>query len=89
MDPHPQQIFPTFLWNRKAFLQNKFLPIGSSLGHLSMKDNFQIRPTILALKLDKARVLGVASILSPIEQRLTYFSDHEDDIQSYTNFGMK
>ena len=43
---------------------------------------FQIGPTVLALRLDKGRVLGVATIPSPIEQKLTHFSNHEDDIQS-------
>ena len=42
---------------------------------------FQIRPTALALKLDKRRVMGVGST-PPIEQKLTSFSNHEDDIQS-------
>ena len=49
-DATPQQ-------NGKSFLQTKFLPTGSSLGHLSMKKFFQIGPTVLALKLDKGRVL--------------------------------
>ena len=39
-------------------MQTKFLAVGSSLGHLSMKKIFQIGPTALALKLDKGRVLG-------------------------------
>ena len=43
--------------------------------------NFQIGPTVLALKLDKGRVLGGMATPS-IEQKFTYFSDHEDDIQS-------
>ena len=48
-----------------------------------MKKHFQIGPTVLALKLDKGRVLGVATTPHlPIEQKLTYFSNHEDDIQS-------
>ena len=37
----PQQIFPIFLGNGKAFLQTKFLVVGSSLGHLSMKKFFR------------------------------------------------
>ena len=48
-----------------------------------MKKIFQIGPTVLALKLDKWRVLtggeGVAT--TPTEQKFTYFSNHEDDIQ--------
>ena len=43
---------------------------------------FQIGPTILTLKLDKGTVLGVATTPHPTEKKLTYFSNHEDDIQS-------
>ena len=76
--PHLQKISPVFLGNEKSFLQAKFLAVGSFLGHLSIK-NFQIGPTILALKLDKLRVMGGNHL-----HRLffTYFSNHEDDIQS-------
>ena len=42
---------------------------------------FQIGPTVLALKLDKGRVLGGGNHPAT-EQKLTYFSNHEDDIQS-------
>ena len=49
--------------------------------------NFQIEATALELKLDKGKVLGVATLPSPpppppIDQKLAYFSNHEDDIQS-------
>ena len=53
-----QQVFLIFLEMGRAFLQTKFLPVGSSLGLLSMKKYFQIGPTVLALKLDKGRVRG-------------------------------
>ena len=66
---------------RGGILQTNFFPVGSSLGHLSMKKIFQIGPTDLPLKLDKGRVLRVATT-TPIEQKLTYFSNHGDDIQS-------
>ena len=37
----PQQVFPISLRNGKSFLQTKFLPVGSSLGHLPMKKFFK------------------------------------------------
>ena len=45
-----------------------------------MKKVFQIGPTMLALKLDKGRVLGVGT-----EQKLTSFSNHKNEIQSQQN----
>ena len=62
--------------------QTKFLAVVLSLGHLSMKKNFQIGPIVLALKLDKGRVLSGWQPSRSIEQKLTYFSNHEDDMQS-------
>ena len=74
----PQQVFPIFLRNEKSFFACRLI-LGTS-GHEKI---FQIGPTILALKLDKGRVLGVATTPPPpIEQKLTYFFNHEDDIQS-------
>ena len=54
MDATPsQQVFPIFLGNGKSFsLQTKFLAIGSSLGHLSMKKFFKSDLSSSALKLD-------------------------------------
>ena len=44
---------------------------------------FQIGLTILALNLDKGRCWGRGgNPPPPTEHKLTYFSDHEDDIQS-------
>ena len=45
-------------WGELLF-QTKFLAVGTSLGHLSMKIHFPIgaRCTILSLKLDKVRML--------------------------------
>ena len=37
---HPQQVFPTFSEMGRAFLQTQLLPVGSSLGHLSIKNFF-------------------------------------------------
>ena len=42
---------------------------------------FQIGLTVLALKLVKGGCWGGVAT-TPIEQKLTYFSYHEDDIQS-------
>ena len=36
-----QQVFQVFLGSGKSFLQTKFLAVGSSLGHLSMKKFFR------------------------------------------------
>ena len=78
---HPSTgIFKLFLGMERAFWQTTFLAVGSSLGHLSMK-KIQIGPTVLVLKLDKGRVLGGWQPPLPIEQKLTYFSNNEDDIQ--------
>ena len=76
----PQEFFSSSSreWEELSF-QTKFLAIGSSLGHLSMK-KFQIGPIILALRLDKGRVLQPSPPL--IEQNLTCFSDNEVDNQS-------
>ena len=52
-------IFCNFSREWEEFLlQTKFLAVGSSLVHLSIKKKIQIRPTVLALKLDKGRVRG-------------------------------
>ena len=39
--------------------QTKFLSVVSSLGHLYIKNFFEIGPTVLALKLHKGKVLGL------------------------------
>ena len=51
-----------------------------------MKKIFYIGPTVLALKLDKGRVLEgwQPPPPHPLEQKLIYFSTHEGDIQSQT-----
>ena len=40
-NPPPQQVFPIFSDMGRAFLQTKFLPVGSSLGHLPIKKFFK------------------------------------------------
>ena len=81
--PPPTGFFQFVSGLGRAFLQTKFLAVGSSLEHLSIKRDFQIGPTVLALKLEKGRDLGVATIPPPpTEQKLAYFSNHKDDIQS-------
>ena len=77
--PSPNRFFQFFSEMGRAFLQTKFLPVDSSLGHLSIKI-FQIGPTVLALKLDKGKVLEGSN--PTIEQKFTYFYNHEDDIPS-------
>ena len=62
----------------ELFLQTKFLPVGSSLGHLPMKKNFQIEPTVKALKSDKGRVPPPP----PPWAKVDLFFNHQDDIQS-------
>ena len=84
--------FTSFSWEREELLfQTKFLAVASFLGHLSMEKVFQIGPAVLALKLDKGRVLGGERGLQPPLHGLlfTYFSDHEDDIQFQQIFCMK
>ena len=44
---------------------------------------FQVGPTVLALKLGKERLLGGVLATTPPWTFFTYFSNYEDDIQSY------
>ena len=56
--PHlPNRFFQFFSGMGRAFLQVKFLAVGSSLGDLSTK-SFLIGPTVLAPNLEKRRLLG-------------------------------
>ena len=67
----------------ELFLQTKFLPVGSSLGHLPMK-NFSNRTYHLGSKIRQREGAGGWQTTPPpsTEQKLTYFFNHEDDIQS-------
>ena len=64
-----------------AFLQIKFLAVGSYLGHLSIK-SFSDQIYRLGPKVRQREGAGGGNHPSPIEQRFTYFSNNEDDIQS-------
>ena len=79
----PQQVFPVYLGNGEKFYSKLIFSCRLILGASVHEKMFQIGATVLALKLDKGRVLGVA--IPPIEEKLTYFSNHEDDIQSSQN----
>ena len=80
VDTNPPTGFSNFSQNwEEVYLQTKFLPVGSSLGHLSMKKFCR-----LALILDKGMGAGGGGWQTPpIEQKLTYFANHKDDIQSW------
>ena len=60
---HPQQVFPIFLGNVKSLSANQIFSCRLILGTVDVYEKiFQIGPTVLALKLDKGRVLwGVAT----------------------------
>ena len=67
----------------ELFLQTNFFRCRLILGRSVHGKIFQIGPTVLALKLDKESVLGgvpTPPSSPPIKQKLTYFSNHEDDI---------
>ena len=82
---HPKGL-PSFHreWG-ELLLQTNISAVVTSLGHLPMKF-FQIGVTVLALKLNKGVWWGGGgggNHPSPsIEQKLTYFAGHEDDIQN-------
>ena len=81
MDAITRQVFPVSLGNReRAFIPNKIFAVVSYWGHLSMKKFFQIGLTVLALNVDKGRVLGGGNHHYGLY--FTYFSNHEDDNQS-------
>ena len=59
VDAIPQQVFQCFSEMGRAFLQTKFLAVGSSLGNLSLALKLEKgRMLVLALKLEKGRMLG-------------------------------
>ena len=68
---------------RKAFIPNKIFSCSLILGTSVHEKIFQIGPTVLALKLDEERVLGGGGGGNHLPWTFfTYFSGHEDDIQS-------
>ena len=82
--PH-NRFFKIFSEMERAFLQTNLFRCRLILGRSVHGKIFQIGPTVLALKLDKDSVLGGANHPlppppPPIKQKLTYFSNHEDDI---------
>ena len=78
--PTPNRFFKFFLRMGRAFIPNKISSCSLILRTSVHEKKFQIGPTVLALKLDEGRVLGVATPHG--WTFFTYFSDHEDDIQS-------
>ena len=70
---NPQQVYPIFLSNGKSFLQTKLFPVGSYLGHLSMK-KFSDRTYCLGSKVRQRE--------GAVGRGGGGFSNHKDDIQS-------
>ena len=66
---HPQKVFQF----SRAFLQTKVLAVGSSVPTYRLGSKIKQR--------DGAGGRGGGLATTPTEQKLTYFSDHEDDIQ--------
>ena len=74
----PQQVFAIFSGMGTAFSANYNFSCRLILGTSVHQKIFRIGPIVLALKVDKGRVLvGVAT--TPINF-FSYFSNHEDDI---------
>ena len=59
--PHPNRFFQLFLGMGRAFIPNKIFSCSLIPGTTVYEKIFQIGPTVLALKIDKGRVLGVAT----------------------------
>ena len=81
----PSRFFQFFSKMRRDFLQTKFFPVDPSLGHLFMK-NFSDRTYRLGCKIREREGTGGCQPAPPppppTERKLTYLSNHEDDIQS-------
>ena len=65
----------------ELFMQTKFLAVASSLGHLSMK-NFSDQTYRLGSKIKQREGAEGSQPPPPPWTFFTYFSDHEDGIQS-------
>ena len=79
---HPQQFFFQFFSRMgRAFIPNKIFSCRLVSGTSFHQKLCQIGSTVLALKLDKGRVLGVATISLPRRLFFTYFSNYEDGIK--------
>ena len=76
----PQQVFPVSLGNGDSFYSKIIFGCRLMLGAFVHEKIFHIVATVLALKLDKGRALR--GFKHPMEQKVTYFSNHDDDIQS-------
>ena len=76
----PNRFFQFFSGMGRAFISNKIFSCSLILGTSFHQTIFQIEPTVLALKLDKERVLR--RWFHPLEFFVSYFSNHEDKIQS-------
>ena len=84
--PPPNRFLQFFSEMGRAFLQTTFLPVVSCLGHLSMK-KFSDRTCRIGCKIrqregDGGGGGGELATTPSSEQKLTDFSNHEDDIQS-------
>ena len=80
--PPPPPPLSTGFSNFSHEWEELFLPVGSSLGHLSMK-KFSDWTYGLGSKIRQREGAGGSNQPpSPTEQKLTYFSNHEDDNQS-------
>ena len=80
-DATPQQVFSSFSqeWEELCLKQN--FSCSLILETSFHQKTFHIGPTVLALKLDKERVLR--GVNHPFHRLfLTYFSNHEDGIQT-------
>ena len=79
---HPQQVLQIFLGTGKSLFCKLNFSCRLILGTSVHEKIFKIRPTVLALELDKGRVLVGGRQPPHIEFSVFYFSNREGDIQS-------
>ena len=79
---HSNRFLQFFSRMGKDFISNKSFSCSLILRTSVYQNIFQIGPTILALELDKGRVLGGGGGQPAPMDFFTYFSNYEDDIQS-------